>query len=165
MSTQYLIVLPIEAMPRGTHYLSGQSLPLHCTVMPWFRLNFRLSFEDLEQLLARLVALPRNSFIELVSQKSEYFGLERDIPVHVLKPNDQLNLLHTRLFKFLAVTDCVLPDLKWIGAGYRPHVTDTQARQFLPETRHQPRTLTLVERDQNGNKFIQSEFILGGILS
>lgn len=34
---EYLVVIPIEDMPLGKLYKAGESLPLHTTVLHWFK--------------------------------------------------------------------------------------------------------------------------------
>lgn len=163
MNSEYLVLLPIEAMPRGTPYPQGQSLPLRCTLMHWFHLGSALTPGHLYNELMLLASSGAKDHIELVSEKPELFGPNADVPVHVLQRNEELNLLHTQLLKFLAGVDSLPVELRWIGAGYRPHVATCEGRAFLPGTRHRARFLTLIERGEDKNKVVRSSYQFRGI--
>ncbi len=154
MSNQYLLVLPIEATPMGVRYPQGESLPLHCTVMPWFRLGQDYSFEELNHDLHRLTIEHREGEIELISRRLEFFGPNVDVPVHMLEKNNELNLIHTELLVLLAHAGCRLTEFRWIGAGYRPHVSNTKSSIFKPGTRHIAHYLTLIERNHAHEKLV-----------
>ncbi len=162
MSSEYLILLPVEPLRRGDSYLAGQSLPLHCTVMHWFRVRSEASYVALNMKLAILASWVDEGAIELVSQEPELFGPNNGVPVHVLRRNDRLNLLHTEILVFLASIESTPEERRWVGAGYRHHVTTTD-KAFEPGQKHVPEHLVLVERGKNKSKIVKVVYKLGGI--
>lgn len=160
MSREYLIVLPIEPIPAHGFYASNESLPLHCTIMHWFRPS-QDCLRTLDEGIERVALEPEFQAIELVSERAELFGPNNDIPVHVLADNDQLRMLHTSVFTFLKQMNSLPEELQWVGDKYRPHVTDTRFRHFPPGTRHRPRSLALIERGEAREKFVTGTYMLG----
>lgn len=158
---EYLIVLPIDPMPEGTSYRCGESLPLHCTVMHWFKRDVGCDKDRFHNDI--LFITNTSQTIELISEVSALFGPASDVPVYVLQRNVDLLLLHTRLFKFLAEVHSLPDRLDWIGAGYRPHVTTCNGRSFTPGTTHKAESLVLIERKDDGTKVVVVEHQLGDI--
>lgn len=155
MAHEYLIVLPIEAMPAKSQYHPGTSLPLHCTVMPWFSLGsmmFSGLFCEFEEIAARFVP----GSIELVSEYPALFGANSDVPVHVLASNPALRELHARLYEWLAETNSVPKEERWVRNGYRPHVSTVEGRDFPPGSRHHPTGLVLISRPPSKIKYVIS---------
>ena len=146
MSNEYLVVLPIEDMPEGASYPQGQSLPLHCTVMPYFHFGTLMSAE---RLYKKLMTTGPDTEIDLVSEQFALFGPAVDKPCHVLVPNKELSLLHNELFAFLAKNNSLPDDLRYIGAGYRPHVGNAGDRSFPPGTKHVAKKVVVLERGKN----------------
>lgn len=146
MENQYLLVLPLEPFEIGDSYQPGTELPLHCTVMPWFAIDDVLTFEHLNRRLDSLVSSISCRDLTLKSLRPALFGPNEDIPVHVLENNETLNMVHTRVLLLLGSMDSFPKDLRWVGAGYRPHVTSTH-REFRPGSVHAARALAVVRRD------------------
>lgn len=146
---EYVVVLPIAAMTRGSIYPEEVQLPLHCTVMRWFQLP--LSVEGLVagvQYAARTTV--RKKGIELRSSSHAWFGLHGNVSVHLLAHNGALEGLHTRLMVFLIQQGAQFHSLDWIGAGYRPHVTDVGGQSFVPGSTHFTDRFTIIERVGRG---------------
>lgn len=161
MDTEYLVVLPVEDMSCGMVRSKGRHLPLHCTVMQWFRMNATRHdpVSRLNNELSMLASMTKD--IELVSEAPDLFGVAANIPVHTLGRCDALNYLHTMLLVYLVQTGSSLMRLRWVGAGYRPHVTTCDGRAFLPSMRHVPTHLVLIKKDVNGNRTIINTHPLG----
>lgn len=119
--------------------------------MPWFALDGVLTFNHLNARLASLVRDGSHQNTRLVSSRPVLFGPNNDVPVHVLENSESLNLLHTRTLILLGAVGSLPKDLCWIGAGYRPHVTNTD-REFAPGMEHVPEHLALVRKDADGQK-------------
>ncbi|HUO50413.1 MAG TPA: hypothetical protein VMU25_02520 [Candidatus Paceibacterota bacterium] len=160
MAVEFLVVLPIDPMPIGAAYPRGASLPLHCTLMQWFWIQKETDFARLHHQLAVLASNTPIGEIELVSEAPALFGPQSDVPVHVLKHNERLNVLHTKLLVFLAAHTSAPEAYPWIGAGYRPHVT-TARSAFVPGSRHVPESLVLIERDAEKNQIVRRMYALG----
>lgn len=162
MNREYLIALPVEEMPEGATYAPSRSLPLHCTAMQWFRLESQFDRARLfnEMMLAALG--PETPYIELVSEAREFFGPNREVPCHVLARNEDLNLLHTELFMRLSKAQCsFLAPLAWLGAGYRPHVSDAEGRSFPIGSRHRATSMALVERNAERRRIVRAVYQFG----
>ncbi len=155
MIREYLIALPVEAMPLGSRYAAATQLPLHCTVMHWFLTN--LPLDELLDELGEMVAGLGRSAIELVSDYPALFGPHVDVPVHVLHRNEELEWLHTALLIRLAKRYSEPSAYQWIGAGYRPHVTDRGSACFTPERVHRTDRLAVVERFADKSRVVRSE--------
>ncbi|MEK7649724.1 MAG: hypothetical protein AAB367_02065 [Patescibacteria group bacterium] len=160
MPTEYLIALPVEDMPLGATYARDEKLPLHCTVFQWFRLSPGLSCAQLNRKMMLLASRVEQGYIELVSERPALFGLNDDIPCHLLERNEDLSALHTLLLMFLATHCHFTVPVEWLGAGYRPHVTDRGEISFPPSTRHRAKNLVLVERNEE-KKVVKSVHELG----
>ena len=148
MSHAYLVALPIDDLPLGATYPKGESLPLHCTVMSWFHPGQQLRRQHLEGELA-LLAFSAVGGITLVAECFERFGPEREVSAYVLRADEGLQVLHTRLLVFLAIMGSVPTELRWVGAGFRPHVSDYAGKSFGMGSRHRAMNIVLVERHED----------------
>lgn len=146
---QYLLVLPIDRMPMGAVYQSGD-MPLHCTLMRWFMFRGEGALEAFMLWLGLATKIYEPMCLE--SDKASHFGVYKNVPVHTLVHNDQLAHLHTLVFRFLAKIEAEPADLIWVGAGYRPHVTTFGDREFLPGMQHVADRLVLVEQNEARDK-------------
>lgn len=154
MHNEYLVVLPIEPMQLGDQYPVGTPLPLHCTVMPWFRLQPSIDFAALNAVLSRLACTGKDE-VELVSEAPKLFGPKNNIPVHILRGNEWLERLHAELLRYLVAAQSTPVDVRWVGTGYRPHVTDTVTTAFTSGSRCVPQGLVLIERGDDRIKRVK----------
>ena len=154
MKTEYLLALPIEPVPIEGVYPKGTSLPLHCTLMHWFCRGPRQTQVALLQKLDEIArAVPWKS-IELVSDHPALFGPNRDIPVHALAEDEPLTLLHNRIFSYLAAARCDFKELRFVGAGYHPHVSESGIAAFSPGCRYHPESIVLIGRGEDGARTV-----------
>lgn len=155
IQTEYLIILPIEQISLHTQYTAGEQLPLHCTVLPWFTLaagyNRERLMQDIDLLCTSYVS---SRSIELVAHKPACFGPRHDVPVHVLKDNNNLQELHKTLLLRLSGICHHSECRQWIGAGYQPHVTTVGDRVFAPGTRYLADSMALIERTAQRTKAV-----------
>lgn len=149
---EYLVAIPVEPMPAGQTYTKGYFLPLHCTVMHWFELSNKVSPSALNSFLQVCGEGFASAKIELFSASPALFGKNNDTPVNLLKRDSNLCLLHTKILVFLAGGYSEPKELEWCGAGYNPHVTSVQGREFATGSTHRAKRLVLVGRDEDGNK-------------
>ena len=163
MTIEYLVVLPVEEIPEGASYKPGQPLPLHCTLMQWFHPGENFGLVGLGNELMLLAWGVKEGFIELVSKEPALFGPKGDVPVHVMERNENLNLLHTELFVFLAKTGSLPKELGWVGAGYRPHVTTALGEAFPPGKRHRAEWVVLIERNERKIRKVLGIYGLGEV--
>ncbi len=155
MSKEYLIVLPVDPLNLfilGKEYASGEPLPPHCTVMPWFTLKNDHDYKLFSRELDAYASILRQ--VELISQEPAQFGPNNDIPVHVLEDTYELRLLHDRIFYLLAGC-AVFHNLQWVNVNWRPHVTDGEY-VFLPGERYSPKQLVGIERTNEGGRMVRT---------
>lgn len=155
MAPEYLVALPIDDMRVGSEYPPGIPIPLHCTLMHWFR--HKPHPIELDNLLYVLADGVSQGSIEFISRAPALFGPKNDVPVHVLWRNERLLLLHTELLISLAHADSLPEERRWVGAGYRPHVA-TVDRPFSPGQRHSPSELVLIRRGEDMVKEVSERF-------
>ena len=161
--SRFLVLIPISPLSVGAEFPPRTSLPLHCTVMPWFPWESEHGLVQLSnELMIRASAIDSDA-IELVSEKAALFGYKNNVPCHVLRQSDGLNLLHTKLLCFLA-RHGNLPKDEWIvGAGYRAHVTTRNGESFPVGSTQVAKRLVLVEQTPAGIKVVHSEYEIGAI--
>lgn len=154
MTTEYLIVLPVEEFSVGAVYKAGESLPLHCTVMGWFSLSEDRA-ESLNELLPNVARFTHQFVLESVGE--DMFGPSKTIPVNILARTDALMRLHNVLLENLALFGFITRTAVWTGRGYRPHVTPVGDRALEQGERHTVTSMVLVRRDpQEGRKEVVS---------
>jgi len=158
MKKEYLLVLPIERFELGGTYPAGELLPLHCTVMHWFEFRIHIHYKNFVNFLNRLSATEFKG-IQLISESPALFGPMSDVPVHTLKRTEPLVLLHNRMFFILSKMNALPEELYWMGAGWNPHVTDTE-NSFLPGSVYEPRHLMLIERINGQDKIVRARWNL-----
>ncbi|HET8581074.1 MAG TPA: hypothetical protein VFL98_01240 [Candidatus Paceibacterota bacterium] len=157
MPGEFLIVLPIEPIMPDTAYAAGTPLPMHCTLMPWFRWAADgAETSALMFLLEGLAGDRTKGALQLVSAGPDMFGPNGDVPVHVLSRNRELELLHTRLLISLAMYRVRFRDLAWLGAGYRPHVGDVRVTAHDAGRTFAADRIVLISRNEAGAKIVTS---------
>ena len=161
MSPEYLVALAIDPMPEGAEYPAGVSLPLYCTMMHWF--EGRKPMLDKILYPSLMLAACEPDEVELVSESATLFGPKNDVPCHLVKRTEELVLLHNRIFELLAKNDCLPEELRWVGAGWNPHVADRGERSFPPGTKCFVDHLVLVRRGPNRAKVVVQSHEIGGI--
>ncbi|MEK7639212.1 MAG: hypothetical protein AAB388_03565 [Patescibacteria group bacterium] len=156
MQRDFLIVLPVDPMPIGTVYPTGQRMPLHSTLMPWFGLSNTLTRASLEEKLGELA---RGLDITLISDRPEYFtgaDNKQGVPVHALKPNETLMTLHLDILDFLHEHHATIRNIAHVGSNYRPHVTTVDGREFTSQRTHRVSEIVLIQRHGNTREVIQT---------
>lgn len=108
------------------------SVPLHCTLMHWFRHENPVE----KVLLDTYYLIEKLRPIEIESDCAALFGPKDDTPVHVLRRCEVLHKLHMDLYERLHRMGAIFTSPQWIGRNYRPHVTTRDGRDFPPGTRH-----------------------------
>lgn len=134
----YLFVFEVEPMEVGMVY---DRLPLHCTVMHWFRTP-----ADKETVLAAAKEiLEMRGSVLLTSEAPALFGKHQDIPVHRVIKTEEITSLHLSLLKHLETLSVRHSEPEFIGSGYNPHVTTHGNRSFPPGTTHSSENIYFVE--------------------
>ena len=153
---EYLLVLPVEAHPLGALYPKEEPLPLHATLVPWFRVYKGPRHEAFEEGLQK--AAQETPAITLVSLEPALLGLEEDVPAHLLRPCEELMGLRERVLALLEECGCALPQEEWRSL-YRPHVTSYNGQAFLPGRRVKVKCLVLIERREDTRRRIERYFL------
>jgi hypothetical protein len=115
---QYLLSLPLHKMNAGQEYAS---VPLHCTLMPWF-LSDRTPQYFINYLLPIIEGYKA---IELLADTVEMFGPKNDIRVHTVRRDSDWNsiiLLHDDVFFALRRILVPAEKIQYASGNYRPHV-------------------------------------------
>lgn len=131
-SHAYLLVLEIEPISSVATYTT---IPLHCTVVPWFRVA-----ADEAALIASLKPLfDATQPVLLVAgqqdQSSPLNGRHR-IAVNHIQKTAQLVQLHDALCERLLAAGSVFDEPARIGAGFAPHVIECMGLQLAEGSRH-----------------------------
>jgi len=121
----FMLFLEVDPLPVGLEF---EHAPLHCTLMPWFWTS--TSVADIEQLV-RTTSLKYRP-LTLVSDRPALFGPNYDVPVHVLKPDANLQKLHLELFEMLNALGVRHSEPRYAGPRYRMHVSTHGDRSFSP---------------------------------
>ncbi|OGG47298.1 hypothetical protein A2671_00115 [Candidatus Kaiserbacteria bacterium RIFCSPHIGHO2_01_FULL_49_13] len=152
----YLFVLEVDPMEVGE--IHG-SLPLHCTLMPWF-----YTYPDWREILekTRGVFLGQRA-VGLFSGARAFFGEKNNTPVHMLVRHKELLLLHSKLLEVLSGygTDHVIP--RYVGQKFSPHVSDHKDRSFPPGSYLLSKHVYLIEAQNvimRSNKKVQAKIRL-----
>jgi 2'-5' RNA ligase len=134
----FLFAFEIEPVQLGASY---DSLPLHCTLMHWFRTR---ASADTVIRLAHGVMHDRKP-VELNSREFALFGRNKNIPVHTIEMNTCMHSLHMELFYCLRGLHVTPSEPEYIGAGWKPHVTTKDGRAFAPGSRTVSKAVYLVQ--------------------
>ena len=161
MPRQIVTVIPIDPMVVGDSWKKGDRLPLHCTVMPW------VSFSSAEEGIlmrgsVRRVAHRTKPF-DLLSRGRAFFGPDKTVGVHTLVRSPEIELFHTSLLVALAGQHLHPDELRYTGAGYKPHVSDYCGRFFPSGSCHRALRVALVERGEDGVKRLVERYDLAGL--
>lgn len=154
----YSLALEIEPVEVNRVYVA---LPLHCTVVHWFR-SEKSPAEIVKAVTPIALDTPP---LELVSGEEALFGFEKDVPVNLLVDDEQLMAFHKHLHAALqkvGITD-VVP--MWTGDGFNMHVTRQRSGRFEQGRRFTARKLCVIEAmlpDELQQKKILAKLILRG---
>ena len=123
----YLLALEIAPIAIGKTY---ESLPLHCTLMHWFRIDAIDDFIQQVHVLVGTKAAPELH----IEEPDDFTGITKtgviSVKVNKVRKTDELNDLHeaiATIAESLGV-EYVMP--QYIHTGYVPHVTHQGADQL-----------------------------------
>lgn len=136
----YLLALEIEPVDINRTYVA---LPLHCTVMPWF-LSEKSPAEVVRVVQGVVEEQPA---IELVADKADLFGADKDVPVNRIADEETLRKFHQTLYDALGVAGAQHISPKWVRDGYTPHVTRQRSGRFEEGTAHLAAKVYLAEAE------------------
>lgn len=135
---------------------------LHCTVIDWFLT--KMSPSEVCQLIETVAHQTQPFSIE--SGHQEDFGQPgAPLPVNVVKENSQLWSLHRALLTALTERRVEFVHPKFVGDGWRAHVTVQHKTRALNEGQsHTIKALYLIEATgdiETGEKIVQARLTLG----
>lgn len=137
-------LLALEITPMETHRSYPKGLPLHCTVLHWFRTEADES-KVLETATGVIQTTPP---IELVAGEEAWFGPSngpQNISVNRILPTPEHLRLHYRLCAAIGTLGLEHTEPAYILNGYNPHVTKQAEGQFVEGSRHISTATYLVE--------------------
>ena len=97
--------------------------PKHITLIPWFNTN---DYEKVNDLLTNYFSNLSSFSFELGNE--DYFGPVKDKRVIRIKNTLEFVKIHNDLISLLE-SDGILPDMKYCGLNYRPHITTKEDLQ------------------------------------
>jgi len=148
---KYLVLLPFWDCMVGP-YESGLG---HCTLMYWFQLGSKINEGEVTAKLDTIGKMYLTNGTVLVgSHKEHCFGPNGDVSVTVLQENNILFQIHGHLKQFLDERGCVYQEPRWVGRGFRPHVTQVKVEVFCPGARQTVCQIALLRADSAGRKDI-----------
>lgn len=119
----FLVAFEVEPVVMGRVY---ETLPLHCTLMHWFRT--KLDHHAIKHVVG--LVCYTNGPLFLHAGGIENFGPQKTIPVSVIRETRDLMALHTKIHQVLLDLSVTFVEPQYVGEGYRPHVTVTDGRFF-----------------------------------
>lgn len=129
------VMLGIEPVQNARAY---STLPLHCTLLQWVVVDEAEKYTLLGN-LRRIITTIGNSMsfstIDLFATHEEMFGVNADVPVHVIEPSMELLSLHRLILDCARAHNAHPERPEWAGAGYRPHVTTTRGLNIVLQGR------------------------------
>jgi 2'-5' RNA ligase len=138
----FLFVL--EITPLQVHRIYPRGLPLHCTVLHWFRTQ-----ADGRDVLDRAAGIiKQTSPIRLTSQREAWFGLSegpRNILVNLIQPTTGFRHLHASLLGAMNELGVEHTEPTYTGDGFHAHVTKQEEGQFVEGSQHIAAATYLVE--------------------
>ena len=161
MKKEFAVVLPVDLLEVGTHFDPYVPLPLHCTLMRWFKVTDEGMLDMAINQIGQLAMSVPSEGIQLLSGELQYFGANLDVPVRIVEDNEILNVLHMRMLSTLRDVGVQVKHPEWSGIGYRPHVRTIGDNLFPRGTTYFAKTMTVVSRGERRQKEVIREFVFG----
>jgi 2'-5' RNA ligase len=115
-----ILVHLVDERPIGTQFeRTRNAWPLHITIAPWFMADEHVATQCLTTVAASITP-----FAVQVGER-QLFGGDHDIPVNVIRPQDQQSLkhLHKAFVAALRGAAASFVSEQWMGDRYRAHIT------------------------------------------
>lgn len=158
MPEEYIVVLTFTDEPI-VRCEPGESLPLHMTLMPWFEFIGIGGEQRLKEIVAYLASHVTEP-LQLLSLHRAWFGPEENVPVHVLERTDRILNLHASLYYALAFYGSVPHEQRWVGTGFRPHVSDHRGEYLAPGHTAHAQRMCLYKRTTERIKILVEAYSL-----
>lgn len=157
----FLFVLEVTPLKVGHTYRRG--LPLHCTVVNWFRTSTATRGVRIVDTVASIIqATPP---IQLIAESEDWFGPRggpQNILVNRIRPTKEFRELHDSLCQALAPLGIEHTEPTYVGDGFNPHVTKQAEGQFTEGSQHTSHVTYLVEAQNTAA--LNREFVVARIL-
>ncbi|MDO8335791.1 MAG: hypothetical protein Q7T74_03370 [Candidatus Saccharibacteria bacterium] len=115
MAAEKLIVSTLEPVEVGDTF---PSLPLHVTLMPWFKIEDK-NVRELQGYLRTIAR--KHQKLDLIGQDEAMFGSDHDVRVRILA-NEVLQLVHNDILLAMKWSQARC-DSEYIDTHYSPHVS------------------------------------------
>jgi len=93
---------------------------------------FEAKYSDIAVRAIEEVAITARQFPMRVGQAA-LFGVNEDIPVHLIQGGGILRMIHNQLFEVIEEKGVTIPDQRFRGDSYVPHITDKPGQPELVE--------------------------------
>lgn len=136
----YLLVFEIEPI---TPFATYTTIPLHCTLMPWFRVSDEAALHTMLETVFD-AAEP----ITLIAEGADSFGPldgSYTVAVNHIHKTPTLMQLHMTLYGELEKLGAAFDEPAFCGEAFEPHVTECMGLQFVEGSRHHARRVHLIE--------------------
>lgn len=152
---EYIFVHSIDKRPVGSNV--GLSIPLHMTLVPWFKTPMAPQY-----LISKVKpAIESLASVTTTTTHEDLFGPNIDIPVMRLQKTQTLVDLHQALLDIVINTGGQL-DTKWTGPDkWQPHVTHKPDRRMLAGEKLSVDAIDLLNRaGRNSGRLLLHRFSL-----
>ena len=138
--TKYTIVGFVGSRPPAPNF-SEHDWPLHVTLLDTFASTW-----NQEELIDQIRWFAFNSAqFNLLPEKKGLLGPNKDVPVKLLKIDQNLRRLHDRLFLLGKAGNFVYNTPEFVSSGFVPHITDEKTEQASLERKYLLKSVSLVD--------------------
>lgn len=122
-----------------------QRMPLHCTLIHWFCSDREPS--EIERCVIEAAMTQPKTVLR--SLGPSLFGPDKNIPVHILEKNRELEDLHMNIFNALNDLLVTFTHPAYVGPEYKPHISDSEGAYFFTGSEMLAERIYLVEAITN----------------
>lgn len=151
-----LLISSLEPCQIGESWQSGEQLPLHTTVMPWFT---GVSQPVMQNSLINICA--ETAPINAVSDEQALFGPNQDVRVTKLARMSGLIALHRKILWIIERSGGVI-ESDWIGDEYSPHISFLGKTSLKAGQTIELKTLELIGKYLDGSKWVEDIYRFAG---
>jgi hypothetical protein len=146
LTQKYTIVCFLEPENAPANF-SAVDWPLHVTMLDTFKTSWAV--EELSRAIRETVSNIASFNIKPVKQAM--LGPNKDVPVKLLKQDESILNLHSRLLALSEEGSFVFNTPDFVGDGFLPHVTDQRDGQVEVGEIYPVTTVSLVDMFPNGD--------------
>lgn len=139
-SQKYTVVCFFAVQDLATNFRASD-WPLHVTILDTFKTDWPLDklTEELEKLVSATATF------DVMPTKQAMLGPDKDVPVKLLLPDDDLLALHDKLLELSDEGSFVYNTPEFVGKGYLPHATDQKDSSLKIGRRYHLDSISLVD--------------------